>query len=439
MTTGAGTIYYYTQQQSIAATDNNTATPAPAVNRPLLFEPSADLLAAESLPAQADLGIAVSAGPGGVFSPIWGGANIYVSIDNVTYIYKGVIHGQSRMGALTAALPAYGSANPDTTHTLSITTIESNAELETVTSADAAAFRTICIVCDPDYTNVEYLSYQTATLTLADAYDLTTLYRGLYGSTGTSHGIGSMFARLDDLVSGFVLPPPYVGHTLYLKLQSFNEYQGGLEDLSSCAVYSFTPSGIGAFAYVKEVDTAGGISGGPITGVGTVYLTHIASGDLLANTTTVSASPSAVTASAFLDYNFSSVQGMMLRRAASVWDAEQPPLPYAQFMPGVPSSSAIARLSVTEASASPSNITNSSALAKTASTTTAITTVNVIHAGVTTQIGSVTFPSSATPTFATTGGTAQSMVAGDVLEFVYPASPDATLADVAITLRATRS
>jgi hypothetical protein len=469
MTTGTGSIWYYPNQQSIAATQNNTAVAAPPVNQPLIFEPTTAFLAAKSLPQAAEIGIAVSAGPGGVFSADWGGANVYASIDNTTYVYQGEIRGQSRMGSLTAALLSYGGANPDTGNTLAISTVESNAELETVTSADAAAFRTLCIICDPDYTNVEYLSYQTASLTMTNAYNLTSLYRGLYGTSASSHAIGSLFARLDDTTFGFVLPPPYVGHTVYMKLQSFNNYNSssGMQDLSTCAVYSFVPSGIGGFAYVKEVDTGTGLSGGPITGVGTISLNPIAPGDLFANTGTVTASPSGVTAtsfldssfgtvqntlirrgastwsaeslSAFLDESFSSVQGMILRRGASVWAAESPPLPYAQFMPSAPAASAIARLSVTEASAFAANFSGSSGLAKTASASTAITKVNVVHAGATTQIGSVTFSASTTATFGTTGGTAQSMAAGDLLEFVYPSSPDSTLADVAITLRATRS
>jgi hypothetical protein len=39
-------------------------------------------------------------------------------------------------------------------------------------------------------------------------------------------------------------------------------------------------------------------------------------------------------------------------------------------------------------------------------------------------------------TFTTTGGTAKSMLAGDRLEVVAPASPDATAADIALTLAA---
>jgi hypothetical protein len=55
------------------------------------------------------------------------------------------------------------------------------------------------------------------------------------------------------------------------------------------------------------------------------------------------------------------------------------------------------------------------------------------------SIGSCTIGAGGTtPTFATSGGAAQSFAAGDVLAIISPASPDATLADPAITLAGTR-
>jgi len=61
--------------------------------------------------------------------------------------------------------------------------------------------------------------------------------------------------------------------------------------------------------------------------------------------------------------------------------------------------------------------------------------VNKIHGGSTTQIGTVVFASgSQTATFTTTGGTAQTTVAGDVVQIVAPVAVDATLANVSITL-----
>ncbi len=44
---------------------------------------------------------------------------------------------------------------------------------------------------------------------------------------------------------------------LYFKFQSFNVFGGGLEDLSSCAIYSYTPNGAGALGPVTSALAAG--------------------------------------------------------------------------------------------------------------------------------------------------------------------------------------
>ena len=41
----------------------------------------------------------------------------------------------------------------------------------------------------------------------------------------------------------YVLPAPYVGVELYIKLQSFNVFGGGMQNLSNCTAYTYTPSG----------------------------------------------------------------------------------------------------------------------------------------------------------------------------------------------------
>lgn len=130
--------------------------------------------------------------------------------------------------------------------------------------------------------------------------------------------------------------------------------------------------------------------------------------------------------------------GQMLRKTSSsnyaaAW--QDAPLPVAVFMPSVPASSAIARIIMTEAGTFAANFSGSEAKAKTASTGTATVTVNKNGSA----LGTVIFTTSATGSFATTGGAAQSFAAADIIEFSFPASPDATLADIAITLRGVRS
>ncbi|MGP8231523.1 MAG: hypothetical protein ACLQL2_02510 [Methylovirgula sp.] len=92
----------------------------------------------------------------------------------------------------------------------------------------------------------EFMAYETATLTGVNAYQLTGLYRGLYGSGAVGHAAGASIARLDGAVFKYVLPNSYIGQPLYLKFQSFNIFGGGLQDLSDCAAYTFSPAGAGS-------------------------------------------------------------------------------------------------------------------------------------------------------------------------------------------------
>jgi hypothetical protein len=90
------------------------------------------------------------------------------------------------------------------------------------------------------------LSFVTATLTGTNAYDLTTLYRGLYGTVAAAHSSGALFAQLNGAVFKYNLPAAYIGVMLYVKLQSFNIFGMGVEDLSECTAYSYIPVGSGA-------------------------------------------------------------------------------------------------------------------------------------------------------------------------------------------------
>ncbi len=114
---------------------------------------------------------------------------------------------------------------------------ESGGVLLSGSAADAASATTLCIV------DSELVSYQTATLTSAHKYSLTTLYRGLYGTASASHSSSAPFARLDAAIFAYDLPAQYVGRTLTIKLQSYNVFGGGVEALSDCTAYAYTPSG----------------------------------------------------------------------------------------------------------------------------------------------------------------------------------------------------
>jgi hypothetical protein len=78
------------------------------------------------------------------------------------------------------------------------------------------------------------------------------LVRGLSGSAPGSHASGAPFARLDNAVVPYTLPENWIGVPLYFKFQSFNVFGSGVQELSTCAVYNYTPSGAGTLGPVTQ-------------------------------------------------------------------------------------------------------------------------------------------------------------------------------------------
>lgn len=250
---------YATQPVTNNPINRNVA--ADPVNAPIIFEPPSALVG--STP---QVWIAASGGSGGTADPNWGGCTVWLSLDNVSYSQIGQVNAPARMGTTTASLPSFGGTNPDTTDTLAVNLTESGGVLETVSAADAAAGNSLCIV------NNELVSFETATLTSAYNYNLTTIFRGLYGTAIESLNAGAQFARLDNAIFAYDLPAQYVGQTLYIKLQSFNVFGGGVENLSSCTAYTYKPIGSAIDHPVAEaIEVAGGtwdfgsIAASPIT------------------------------------------------------------------------------------------------------------------------------------------------------------------------------
>ncbi len=228
----ATAVLYPTQSVANNPIDRNVA--ADPVNTPIIFEPPAALVG--STP---QVWVAASGGSGGVADPNWGGASVWLSLDGTSYSQIGVINAPARQGVLSSSLASYSGSNPDLTDTLAVNLAASGRVLSSGSAADAALGNTLCIV------DSELVSYETATLTSSNHYSLTTLYRGLYGTTIASHSIGAQFARLDNTIFKYDLPSQYVGQTLYLKFQSFNVFGGGVQDISTCSVYTYTPTGSG--------------------------------------------------------------------------------------------------------------------------------------------------------------------------------------------------
>lgn len=215
---------------------NSNVAPGP-VNAPIFIQPPPTLTN-----YQPEIWAAVSGGDNTTYNANWGGCQVWLSTDGGTsYSQIGTIDAPARMGTLTAALAAYGGANPDITNTMAVSTALSNAELSDATVDDAAAGVTLVYV-EPEGANVEeFLSYKDVTLTGTNAYNVTNLYRGRSGSTPGAHGIGARWARLDSgLLFKYQFPLALIGETIFVKLVSFNIFGGGLEDISSVTPYSFT-------------------------------------------------------------------------------------------------------------------------------------------------------------------------------------------------------
>jgi hypothetical protein len=138
-----------------------------------------------------------------------------------------------RQGFLTAALPP--AAGWDSVDTLAVNLTESGGTLTVTSQAAAQQGATLSLV------DGEFLAYETATLVSGNAYNLTGLARAQGGSAAAAHSSGAPFARIDGAVVRYTLPANFAGLPLYFKFQSFNVFGGGAEDLSTCAVYTFTP------------------------------------------------------------------------------------------------------------------------------------------------------------------------------------------------------
>lgn len=230
-----------------SAIPNFNITP-PSVNTPVIFEPNPSLTGGLN-----EVWIIATGMP-----PDWGGAAIYVSISSSAYQYIGTVYTGAPQGVLTAPLVAYGGGNPDTANTLAVNLSESGGQLQTVSSGAASAAATLC------YVEGELLSYETATLTSAENYNLTTLYRGLYGTTAGSHGTSSLFAYVGITnepvgLLKYVYSPSLIGQTIDFKLVSFNQFLGETQSLASVSPYTYTLNGSGSVSPVNVPFSFAGI------------------------------------------------------------------------------------------------------------------------------------------------------------------------------------
>lgn len=265
---GTATAPLYNIQANSGFAPNFNVAPD-SVNIPAVIEPQSSLVGATP-----QIWIGASGGSGGVYDPNWGGCNVWISTDETNYENIGSINGPSRQGVLVAPLSAAfnggfssgfslgfalggtngfsngfsaGFGQGAQTQQLVVNLAESNGALTSGTALDAQLATTLCIV------DQEFLSYQAATLIAPNEYSLSGLQRGLYGTLAVSHLPGAGFCRVDNTLFEYNLPPTLINQQLYLILQSFNLYGGGLQPLDECAIYFYTPTGI---AYEHPVANA---------------------------------------------------------------------------------------------------------------------------------------------------------------------------------------
>ena len=238
---GIGSIAAYSTQGADAGPTFDSGVAPGNINTPAIFEPS---------PAQTGGVPQVWVGASG--GADWGGCNVYLSFDGVTYSEVGTILAGLLQGALITALPA--TVDPDTTDTLYVDLTESEGVMPaTATHADADALRTLVLV------DAEVMAYGTATPGTLNSYstDLTYLRRGQYGTTVVAHAVGAPFTRLDpNFLFEYDLPAAYVGATLYFKFCSFNNFGGAVQDIADVPEYTYVPTGGGYVIVTPGVPTA---------------------------------------------------------------------------------------------------------------------------------------------------------------------------------------
>lgn len=214
-----------------------------SVTNPVLFIPPAGLL---GMDGEAWLAAGSS-------SPEWGGCQVWISADDVSYEQVGTITAPARYGTLTATLPS--AADPDNTNTLKVDLTSSSGSLASVTATQMNAGATLALVGD------ELIAYQNATLTAAHQYDLAPLRRGLYETAPASHASGVRFVRLDDAIFKIKYRSLNVGNTLYVKLPSFNLYARALEDISTVASFTLSLSALPTLSALSVRSPSGTVSG----------------------------------------------------------------------------------------------------------------------------------------------------------------------------------
>jgi hypothetical protein len=226
---GASSPALYTTGSGQATGTNYGADPG-NVNTPYFINPPYFLT-----PSGQELWMAVSAD-----SQFWGGCTVYASLDGNDYAPIGTIFNKARYGVSTGSITSNSGNINDTTNTLAVDLDTSNGELISTDAAGLAAYVTLSAIQTSSTSGFELISYQTATLTSGYAYNISTMKRGVYGTTIQSHASASQFIRLDDAIFKWLVPSTFIGKLVYFKFCSTNVFGTVTQDISTATAYSTT-------------------------------------------------------------------------------------------------------------------------------------------------------------------------------------------------------
>ena len=196
---------------------------------PAFFEPPVQNVSGTS-------GVSVWLGATGVpGATSWGGANVWASNDGNSYSQIGTVTTPGRVGHLTAAITSGATSG------LAIQLDGLGGTIVSGSAADAANMTTLLCILGA---NPEFIAYQGATLTGANAYTLGGLVRGCYSSTVAAHNIGDVVVRVDGaILQGAALDTSMIGKTLYFKFCSFNIFGAATQNLADVPAYQYTVTG----------------------------------------------------------------------------------------------------------------------------------------------------------------------------------------------------
>lgn len=169
----------------------------------------------------------------------WGGCQIWMSFDNVTYEQIGIITSPSRYGIITNNIPA-GASDHDTSTSINVQLVDNGLALDSGTAADADNFRILAAI--DVGSNIEIISYASATLIGVGAYTLNYLNRGAYKTLNQAHAAGSQFMRLDGSITQLPIDAGWLGQTLYFKFPSYNIVGNATQPLATVPAYTYVPT-----------------------------------------------------------------------------------------------------------------------------------------------------------------------------------------------------